>query len=145
MKKKIVFVIIVTAATLAMGCTQTSPASAPPAPTPAITKPVVTKTIATAEPTLIAEPTLQQTVSVNDNTITLKRLAIDPEVLTIKAGASARWVNGDDSTHRIQFADGTTSQLMSHGQSWTTVFNNPGVYDYSDVIQPSMQGSVHVV
>jgi len=145
MKKKIVFAIIVTAAILAMGCTQSSPASATPAPTPAITKPVVTKTIPTAQPTLIAKPTLQQTVSVNDNTITLKKLAIDPEVLTIKAGDSARWVNGDDSTHRIKFADGSTSQLMSPGQSWTKVFNNPGVYDYSDMIQPSMQGSVHVV
>ncbi len=145
MKKIIVFTIIVAAAILAAGCTQSSPAPATPGPTPVITKPVVTKTVATAQPTLIAQPTLQQTVSVNDNTITLKKLAIDPEVMIIKAGASARWVNGDDSTHRIKFADGTTSQLMSPGQSWTKVFNNPGVYDYADMVQPSMQGSVHVV
>jgi len=147
MKKIIVLSLVIVALLLASGCTQSSPGAAT-APTAAATKqPVVTtKTIATAQPTFIAKPTIiqTQTVSVSDNTITIVQLAFDPEVMTVKAGASVRWVNGDTSAHRIKFADGITAQLLSPGQSWTRVFNNPGVFDYTDTINPSMHGTVKV-
>jgi len=146
MKKIIVLILVVIGLILVTGCTQ-SQGSAPPAPTAAVTKqPVVTKTAATPQSTLIAKPTIiqTQTVSVSANTVTIVQLAFDPEVMTIKAGANARWVNADSTPHRIKFADGTTAQLLSPGQSWTRVFNNPGTFDYSDAINPSMHGTIKV-
>jgi amicyanin len=121
---------------------------------PATVQPAVTVTATvTAAPTIVPEqspvtvsPTPQKTPSVSDNTINIKNFAFDPASLTVKTGATVRWVNRDSVPHRIQFADKTLSLSppLSSSQSYSTIFDRPGVYDYTCSIHPSMHGTVIV-
>jgi plastocyanin len=103
------------------------------------------KTIATIKPTPIPLPTSELTPTVSDNTVLIENNAFEPQVITVKTGATVRWQNIDDSAHRIKFADGYITQLLSPQQSWSKIFTNPGVFDYTDLINPNLHGTVKVV
>ncbi len=131
------------------GCTEASPSSpatqsATPVPTPVVktTKP----TPATPRPTytVVTEAT---TASVSDNTITIMDRRLSQANITVKAGATVRWWNGDDNTpHRIQFDDRQfTAFLISSGQSFSQKFSRPGIYPYRCLVHPVEQGTVTVV
>lgn len=71
-----------------------------------------------------------------------------PAAVTVPAGATVTWTNGDHFTHSVQLLDGglsTTPQLMDPGQTTTVTFSQPGVYHYQCSLHPqTMQGSVTV-
>jgi plastocyanin len=127
------------------GCTQSSPGVTTPSHTVTVTTSpgVPQRSIVTPNPTTISLPEVEQT-SVSDNTVLIKKNAFDPQVVTVKKGATVRWENSDDSAHRIRFADGYTAQLLSPGQSWSKIFTNPGLFDYTDLVNPSLHGTVKV-
>jgi len=129
---------------LVCGCTQ--PGGGTPTPAPTTAPPVRTlSTIATITATLIPVPTKVQTATVSDNTISILDDSFDPNVMTVKAGSTVRWVNLGTATQRIKFADGSVSQLMSTSQSWSKIFNDPGIYQYSSAVNTRLQGTVKVV
>jgi len=147
MKITALCVAIFIAAFLVCGCTQQQasvPGTPTPSPSPA-TPHLTAKPIPTVSSTPFQMPTLERTPSVSDNTVNIKGNSFDPNVISINAGATVRWVNNDDTTQRLRFADGTVSQLFSTGQSWSRRFNDNGVYQYSSSVIPSMQGTVKVV
>ena len=129
---------------LAAGCTQ--PAQPPPsAITVTIPPPLPSKTMQ------VETPILTKTPSVSDNTVTIAK-TFDPVNITVKAGSTVRWVNLDSTedpalynpTHRIQFADKSTSPVLSPSQSWSLIFRSPGVFEYSDIVHTDMNGAVIV-
>jgi len=129
---------------LICGCAQ--PSGGAPTPVPTTIKTVRTlSAIPTITSTLIPVPTKVQTATVSDNTISILDDSFDPNVMTVKAGATVRWVNLGTATQRIKFADGSVSQLMSTSQSWSKIFNDPGIYQYSSAVNTRMQGTVRVV
>jgi plastocyanin len=149
MKHILILLVLVVLVLGVTGCTQSSPSTVVPAPshTVAITKSPVTpqKTAATTKPTPIPVPTEVQTATVSDNTVIIGNGAFDPQVITVKAGATVRWQNTDAATHRLKFVDGYTTQVLSDGQSCSKIFPNPGVFDYTDMMNPGMHGTVMVV
>jgi plastocyanin len=145
--KKILILLLVAALFLVVsGCTD-SPPEAPPTPVPTKTK--------APSPTYLPTttiPTPERTVSVNDNTITIKRGGFSPADITVKKGATVRWVNADSTedpalynpTHRIKIIQVYDGQLISPGKGWSWVFTKLGVYDYTDMIHPELHGTVTV-
>jgi plastocyanin len=104
-------------------------------------------------PKVTATPTLQKTPSVSDNTIRINKTGFDPARITVKSGSTVRWVNVDSTadgalynpTHRIAVVNVDNSPPLSPGMGWSQIFNQPGSYDYSDMIHPTLQGIVIVV
>jgi plastocyanin len=154
MNKSVVILTIVVLLMLVSGCTQLAPAqpAGTPVPTPAPIAPQAT--VATPPPALTTEsvlPTIQNTVS--DNTIRINKKGFDPASITVKMGSTVRWVNEDatadaalyNPTHRIALANSKNSPLLSPGQSWSWIFDQPGSYDYDDLIHPALHGMVVVV
>ena len=145
MKKLFVLVLLAACFIIACGCTQSSPQ---PADTPVPTHSAAPTTVRTYIPaTAVITP--ESTVSVSDNTITIIKDAFTPAAnLTVKVGSTVRWVNGDDHPHRILFANNAFSrspQLLAAGQSFSQLFDRPGVYNYDCMIYPFMKGTITVV
>ena len=129
---------------IAAGCFQ--PAQSPPA---AIT--TTAPSLASTQPPGAATPLPTKTASVSDNTVSIGK-TFDPMTITVKAGSTVRWVNTDSTedpalynpTHRIQFADKSTSPVLSPSQSWSLIFRSPGVFNYTDMVHTDLQGTVIV-
>ena len=147
MKKFLILLVLVLVVLGVSGCTQSSPGSVVPKTTATISKPTVPlqETIATLRPTPIPLPSAEGTATVSDNTVLIKSGGFDPQDITVKTGATVRWQNVDNSAHRLSFVDGYKTQTLAAGQSASEVFNNPGVFDYTDMMNPSLQGTVNVV
>lgn len=146
MKKVLVLLTITAILVIACGCTQSS---TPPQPTATMT----TLPLTTEMPKVTTTPTLQKTPSVPDNTIRINKTGFDPASITVKSGSTVRWVNVDSTadaalynpTHRIAVVNVDNSPPLSPGMGWSQIFNQPGSYDYSDMIHPTLQGIVIVV
>ena len=72
---------------------------------------------------------------------------LPPEV-TIRAGDSVRWVNGEKRTsHSVLFPaeGGRESDRMFPDENWQRQFAEPGCYDYTYGPHPEMKGVVIVV
>jgi plastocyanin len=146
MKKGLVLLAITAILVIACGCTQSS---TPVQPTATIT----TLPQTTQQLTVTTIPVPQTTTSVSDNTIRINKRGFDPVSITVKSGSTVRWVNADSTTdaalynptHRIAVINVQNPQLLSPGEGWSHIFNQPGVYDYSDMIHPDLKGTVIVV
>jgi plastocyanin len=79
------------------------------------------------------------------NAVVITGYAFNPADITVNAGTTVRWTNEEQGVERLQINNGLKSQVLTTGESWTQIFNQAGVYNYSSMIHPSMQGSVTVV
>jgi plastocyanin len=79
------------------------------------------------------------------NQITIQDFSFAPGALTVSAGTTITWVNGDSVTHTVTAADGSfdSSNLMP-GQQFSFTFTTPGTYHYHCSIHPFMTGQVVV-
>ena len=143
-KYLIIFGVIIVMAIVG-GCTQPASSGQPPA-----TMTVNDQT--QVYPTATTTPTAQSTNRVNDNTIVINKDGFDPVSITVKPGSIVRWRNADSTadatlynpTHRISIAGVKDSDLLSPGQGFSWMFNEPGTYTYSDMIHPAFQGTIIV-
>jgi plastocyanin len=146
MKPVLVLLGIIIILSAASGCTQST--QPPPAVT---TETAVSSTTLPSQPVIADTPVIPESPSVSDNTVSIRR-TFDPVKITVKAGATVRWVNADSTedpalynpTHRIQFADKTTSPVLSPAQGWSLIFRSPGVFEYTDLVHTNMHGMVIV-
>lgn len=145
MKKLFMLLLLAACFVIISGCTESTPPPADtPAPTHATTVPTATRTYIPA--TAVITPTAP--VSVSDNTITITGNVFTPADMTVKAGSTVRWVNGDDHPHRIEFVNkafSTSTYLLGSSQSASQRFDRPGTYDYDCMIHPYMKGTITVV
>jgi len=154
MKKSMIIFTVAVLLMLVSGCTQPAPAqpATTPVPTPAVTVPQAT--VVTPQAILTTgsvSPTIQNVVS--DNTIHINKKGFDPTRITVKSGSTVRWVNDDSTadaalynpTHRIALENIKISPLLSPGQSWSWIFDQPGPYDFNDMIHSIPKGTVIVV
>jgi plastocyanin len=137
MKHYLILLGITLVLAVACGCTQ--PAS-PVQPTATPTVNLQTTVLPVVTTTSFPQITTSVTYTVRIN-----NFAFDPADITVKAGSTVRWVNGDDVPHRIQFDDEHFSTLLlGSSQSGSQRFFEPGVYPYICLIHPEMQGTVRV-
>ena len=74
----------------------------------------------------------------------IKGLAFNPDQMTIRAGDSITWVNGDADRHNLQ-GDGFESKEMANGQTFTVEFPEPAQIAYHCIIHTYMEGKVIVL
>ena len=154
MNKRVVIFAVAVLLMLVCGCTQPLPTR--PAATPVIplTPTVPQETVVTLKAILTTgsvSPPLPNAVS--DNTIRINKKGFDPASIAVKSGSTVRWVNDDSTadpglynpTHRIALINTKNSPLLSSGQSWSWIFDQPGFYEYNDMLHPILKGTVIVV
>ena len=77
--------------------------------------------------------------------VAIRDFAFDPPMITVKAGATVTWTNGDSFAHSVKSADGSfVSQDLQSGQTYSTGFAAPGTFPYVCGIHNSMTGTVVV-
>ena len=68
-----------------------------------------------------------------------------PQRITVKAGTTVTWVNGDDIPHTIVATDKSfKSRVLDTDETFAYTFENPGTYPYFCSIHPHMTGEVMV-
>jgi plastocyanin len=79
-------------------------------------------------------------------TVTIGNFTFGPQVLTVKAGTTVTWVNGDDVPHTVVAADKTSfkSKVLDTDDKFAFTFTTPGAYAYFCSIHPHMTGKVVV-
>ncbi len=134
----LVSLLLIVAAVLFAGCTQSQQLQ----PTPTTTAPVQTPAQPSASP--VNTPLSQAPVS--ENTIAIKNFAFNPQTMTVTAGSIVRWVNQDSAPHRIMFSDKTEagSDVLSPSQSYSKKFDRAGRFSYYCTIHPDMTGTIIV-
>jgi plastocyanin len=73
--------------------------------------------------------------------------AFCPAVLTVGVGSEVTWANTDVSPHTVTFDgpdNGADSDVLSHGQSWSRRFEQPGTYPYYCRLHAGMTGTIVV-
>lgn len=77
--------------------------------------------------------------------VAIAAFAFAPAKLTVAPGTKVTWTNTDDSPHQVsvQGKPGKTPVLVK-GQSAELLFDDPGDYNYTCALHPTMKGSVQV-
>jgi len=61
----------------------------------------------------------------------------DPPVITVKAGTTVPWHNGDHFTHSVRLLDGSgVEKVAAPGESVSITFNDAGEYEYNCSFHP---------
>ena len=111
---------------------------------------------ATAEPTESVEPSQSgasesQAPAAEEERVRIDGSAFDPEELTIAAGTEVMFVNADGFAHTV--TEGTDGQAVddpivdeeiAQNGTVSVTFDEPGTYDITCKIHPSMQMTVIV-
>lgn len=129
-----------------------SPAAAPSAtepPTPSATEAATPSASPSAEESESAEPSEEATAE--EVRVRLESSNFDPSELTITAGTTVLFLNADSYTHTV--TEGTGGQAVddpivdreiAQNRSVRVTFDEPGTYDITCEIHPSMQLTVTV-
>jgi plastocyanin len=78
-------------------------------------------------------------------TVTIGNFVFGPETLTVPAGTTVTWVNGDDIPHTVVATDKSfRSKVLDTDERYAFTFAKPGTYAYFCSIHPHMTGKVIV-
>lgn len=81
-----------------------------------------------------------------DHAVEIIDFAFSPATLTITAGDTVTWTNGDPVVHTATSTTGAwDSGDLAQGESYTFSFTEPGTYDYLCTPHPSMTGRIVVL
>jgi plastocyanin len=79
------------------------------------------------------------------HSVSIKGMKFAPVSLTIKAGDSVKWDNGDQRDHTVVAADGSfNSGNIGPGGNFSFTFAKAGKYEYACSLHPRMKGVVIV-
>jgi plastocyanin len=83
--------------------------------------------------------------AVSGPTINIDNFTFGPMEITVPAGATVTWINGDDVPHTVRAVDGSFhSKPLDTGDRYSVTFTGPGEYDYYCSIHPRMTAKVIV-
>ena len=81
-----------------------------------------------------------------DHAVEIVDFAFSPATLTITAGDTVTWTNGDPIVHTATSTTGAwDSGDLEMGESYSLTFAEPGTYDYLCTPHPSMTGRIVVL
>lgn len=84
-------------------------------------------------------------VSKEEVKVSIDNFTFNPAVLTIKAGTSVIFENGDDIPHSIVDLEGKFhSMALDTGEKFTFVFDAAGEINYACGLHPHMKGKIIV-
>jgi plastocyanin len=77
--------------------------------------------------------------------VNIKNFAFSPATVTVSAGSTVVWTNGDSIQHDITFnGGGIVSSVLNHNDTFSHTFPTAGTYHYICSIHPFMHGTVIV-
>ena len=77
--------------------------------------------------------------------VRIDNFTFSPATLTVTAGTTVTWINGDDIPHAIAATDRSfRSKALDTGDRFSFVFRMPGAYDYFCTLHPHMVGKIIV-
>ncbi len=82
-------------------------------------------------------------VPANALLVSIKNIAFNPQSITVKKGTTIIWKNDDDVAHDVN-SDFFKSEEISPGETFQTVFNDSGIYEYMCSKHPEMRGQIIV-
>jgi plastocyanin len=75
----------------------------------------------------------------------IKDFRFTPPTLTVPVGTTVTWTNHDEEPHTITSATGAFSSTgLSHDETFTQRFTQPGTYAYFCALHPHMKATVIV-
>lgn len=102
-------------------------------------------TTTAAAPTTEAPTTEAPTTTAGGGAINIANFTFNPGNITVAAGTSITWTNGDGPSHTTTSdEEGWDSGVLASGDSFELVFDTPGVFAYHCSIHPSMSATVTV-
>ena len=97
---------------------------------------------------LIGTPLLSQasqTASQPKQIVTIKQMRVEPQQITVPAGAKVEWKNEDMFEHTVTADDGSfDSGLIKPGHSWSMTMSKSGKFAYHCRPHPNMTAGVEV-
>jgi plastocyanin len=120
--------MLLTMASVAVGCGDQDEPPASPAQRPA----------PTAEATTDSVPAKAA--------VTIKGFTYSPKRVTVRAGGGVTWTDEDASNHTVTFAEDGPEDIgnLREGRKATVKFTEPGSYAYICEFHPGMAGTVEV-
>ena len=77
--------------------------------------------------------------------VRIDNFTFSPATLTVTAGTTVTWINGDDIPHAIAATDRSfRSKTLDTDDRFSFVFRMPGAYDYFCTLHPHMVGKIIV-
>ena len=88
----------------------------------------------------VASPALAATVEVKIDNFTF-----NPQQITVKAGDTVIWTNGDDIPHTVTSKTGLfKSKALDTDDKFSFTFATPGTFKYFCALHPHMTGTIVV-
>ena len=79
------------------------------------------------------------------HTVSITGSGFSPRSISVVAGDTVRWRNGDNHHHQVIAATGAfASPVLAPGRGYSFTFVTAGRYDYRDALYPSRRGVVRV-
>jgi plastocyanin len=132
-RKIVTFILLISIIMMAAACatsTTTTPGG-------------TTGSTGTTAGTSTTDTTATASTTGNNNKISIKSFAFNPQVLTVTVGTPVIWTNEDATTHKIKSATFNSGDL-AQGDTYEFTFNTKGTFDYSCAIHPTMTGQIVV-
>jgi amicyanin len=77
--------------------------------------------------------------------VKIDNFTFNPPRLTVKAGTTVTWENGDDIPHTVTATKGQfRSKVLDTEQTFSFTFATPGTYEYFCALHPHMTGTIVV-
>jgi plastocyanin len=77
--------------------------------------------------------------------VKIDNYSFTPQTITVPAGTTVTWTNGDDVPHTVAATDlAFHSKAMDTDEQYSHTFDQPGTYQYYCTVHPKMQGMVIV-
>ena len=78
--------------------------------------------------------------------ITISSTGFQPKTVTVQAGTTVTWTNGDAARHQVVANNGSfSSPVLTSRQSYAHAFRAGGTFAYHDGLHPSLRGTVTVI
>jgi plastocyanin len=96
-------------------------------------------------PTACAQEPAKQVAAIGAPTISIDNFAFSQQNMTVPVGTRVTWVNHDDMLHTVSDeGKAFKSHPLDNGESFSHVFDKPGVYKYFCSLHPHMTGTIVV-
>lgn len=101
--------------------------------------------VASAAFLLLLGPGAAEAAAPQPVTIRIDNFTFGPAALSVPAGTTVTWVNGDDIPHSIVAVDRSfRSKALDTGDSYSQTLSKPGTVDYFCGLHPHMTGRITV-
>ena len=90
--------------------------------------------------TFAASPALAE-----DTQVKIDNFTFSPQQITVKAGTTVVWINGDDIPHTVTSSkQAFKSKVLDTDEKFSFTFATPGTFEYFCALHPHMTGTIVV-